>query len=354
MSISTSYIAYLDLLGTKGFCEEEDVYYKNIKNFSNTVEILAPKLGSSGRIGIFSDCVYIECTELDSMLNFLSQLRLMLLGDGLFFNAALSKGGLGVEAIGSRVTQADDKSNLFGVRFTNKEIASIYCKQTNFRGVGIWIDPSVKSEITSRGKYTIIESIYYTKEVKENTNIYLPKCYNDIAFWGENNNSNLKDREAFVKDVMAIIFKTIYKSHRKSSKYSVYYTSLLINIIRCCNVESLKWNKSCNLFENMTIEFKVMYNFLLEVNKNLSNLIGFDCICLALLDKIYSSPALTDYDKAAITEHFIDKFSCLSSKYKFSLDLVPKEPFSNDNRGNFINYCNNDMARQFVSNILDN
>lgn len=362
MSKSTSYIAYLDLLGTKSFCEEEDVYYKNINTFSRTVKILAPKLGASGRIGIFSDCVYVECTELESMLNFLNQLRLMLLGDGLFFNAALSKGKAGVEPIITpHKKEKDDKTekdesilpNLFGVRFTNKEIASIYCKQTKFRGVGIWIDPLVEKEIALRGNYKVVESIYYAKENKDNTNVYLPKRYNDIAFFN-NNDDDLKDWESYINGSMKIIFKTIYKSHRKSSKYSVYYIPMIVNIIRCCDVNNLKWNKTKKSFENMTIEFKLMYNFLLEVNKTISNLIGFDCVCLVLLDKIYSSTSLTNYDKAAITEDFIDKFSCLNSKYKLSLDLVPKEPFSDDNRSNFINYCNDDMARQFVSNILDN
>ena len=79
-----SYIAYLDLLGTRGFCEDSEVYYKNISNFSHSVETLAPILGKAGRICIFSDCVYIECSQLEKILQFLTQLRLMLIGDNLF------------------------------------------------------------------------------------------------------------------------------------------------------------------------------------------------------------------------------------------------------------------------------
>lgn len=355
MATSTHYIAYLDLLGTRGFCEEEETYYRNINNFSHSIETLAPILGTAGRIGIFSDCVYIECSKLDKILLFLIHLRFMLIGDELFFNAALSKGRLGVESIGysSEEKTKTKKDNLFGVRFTNKEIASIYCKQTNFRGVGIWIDPSVISEIEKRDEFRIVKSLFYSKEIKNNSVFYSPKCYNDIAFFPTNNNADERYRENEIKDVMSIIFRTIYTSHCKSAQYSAYYVSLLINIIRCCNVENLAWNKMNKSFENMTKEFEIMYKFLIECDKSLSNLIGFDSICLAFLDTIYTSPTLTCYDKAAITEMFIKEFSCLNEKYKYSLDSVPKEPFTRENRKSFINYCNTDMARQFVDNILN-
>lgn len=349
MSSAKQYIAYLDLLGTKGFCEQEDLYYKNIKKFSRSIETLAPLLASTGRIGIFSDCVYIESSQLDNMLLFLTKLRAMLIGDELFFNAALSKGQLGVESIGYT---PDDNSNLFGVRFTNKEIASIYCKQTKFRGVGIWIDQNVLSEINSRKNIKIVKSLFYNKEIKNDIVHYTPKPYNDIAFFPTNNNPDEKYKEQEIKNILSIIFKTIYTSHCKSSQYSVYYISLLINIIRCCNVEKLTWNKTNEYFENMSKEFEVMYSFLIECNTNLNNFIGFDSICLTFLDTIYKSPKLTCYDKAAITELFINKFSCLKEKYKYSLETVPKEPFTENNRRDFINYCNNDMARQFVDKII--
>lgn len=83
----------------------------------------------------------------------------------------------------------------------------------------------------------------------------------------------------------------------------------------------------------------------------LNELIGLDCVCLAFLNELYNSENLTNYDKAEITEYFMNIFPCLS-KYKHSLDTVPNEPFTQDNRKKFINYCNTDMARQFVDNII--
>lgn len=348
--MSASYIAYLDLLGTRGFCENEDVYYKNIVNFSNSVETLAPFLKDVGKIGMFSDCVYIECSDLGRLLYFLNELRMMLIGDELFFNAAVSYGELGVQSIGYELKEnksKKNKQNIFGVRFTNREIASIYCKQTNFRGVGIWLDPKIEDKV-KESKYKIVKSLYYAKNEKT----YFPKEYNDIPFLvtDENDEDCLNK---WKREVLAIIFKTVYTSHCKSERYSVYYISLLINIIRCCDVYTLKWNRAEKRFEKMSLECELIYNFLLSCNKSLKTLIGLDSLCFAFLDLIYNSENCSDFDKISITEHFIDSFECLKSKYKYSLDATPIEPFTGNNRNHFINYCNSDMAMKFVDDVLD-
>lgn len=241
-------------------------------------------------------------------------------------------------------------SNIFGVKFTNKEIASIYCKQTNFRGVGIWIEQNLVKEIQEKTEYKIVTSFFYKKEDKNSKTIYSPKCYFDIPLF-EMADTNDPYGEKRKKNILSIILQVLYTSHCKSIKYSAYYISLIVNIIRCCDTRNIKWNKSQNVFENMSTEFQIVYNFLLEGNLKLNELIGLDCVCLAFLNELYNSENLTNYDKAEITEYFMNIFPCLS-KYKHSLDTVPNEPFTQDNRKKFINYCNTDMARQFVDNII--
>ncbi len=357
-----SYIAYLDLLGTRGFCEEESVYYKNINNFSSTVETLAPILGKQGKIGMFSDCVYIECSKLEKILQFLTELRLMLIGDNLFFNAALSAGELGVKSVGDNgadevesqsLDSTQKKTNIFGVRFTNKEIAAIYCKQTNFRGVGIWIDPSIISDIREKvPNYHTISSLFYSKIEKNNNTQYVPVHYYDIPLFDCLNKDDVYAQQR-KSDILSIILRVLYTSHCKSTKYSAYYISLLMNIIRCGDVSGFTWNKQEKKFEGLSTELSIMYKFLLECDKNLNNLIGLDSLCLAFLDTLYNSETLTVYDKTSITEHFVNQFDCLKNKYKYSLDIVPREPFTRDNRKDFINFCNNDMANQFVQNVIN-
>lgn len=347
-----SYIAYLDLLGTKGLCEDENLYYSKINKFSEAVEILSPVIGQTGNIGIFSDCVYIESLQIDRILRFLTELRSLLIGDDLFFNAALSIGDLGVESITSRFDSASKKSNIFGVRFTNKEIATIYCKQTEFRGVGIWIEPSLIDAIKDNTEYRVVKSIYYRKEKKNGNTIFEPREYFDISLFGKANPEDCFDSKR-KRNILSIILKMLYSSHCKSPHYSAYYVSLLINIIRSCDEESIQWNRNNKEFENGSVVFNVIYKFLCECDKYLNNLIGIDSIVLAFLNEIYNCNSILSNDKADITELFIKEFNCLSSRYKYSLETVPKEPFTNENRRLFINYCNDNIARQFVDSIIE-
>lgn len=348
-----SYIAYLDLLGTKGFCEEEDLYYKNINRFSTAVELLSPIIGDAGRIGIFSDCVYIECSQIDRILHFLTELRLMLIGDELFFNAALTEGELGVESINASKTEVEtSESNIFGVRFTNKEIAGIYCKQTAFRGVGIWIDPQLLETIEN-SDYQIVKSVYFRKENRSGHIIFEPNEYYDISLFGSN---VLEDsfNTSRKKLILSIIIKTLYTSHCKSRNYSSYYVSLLINIIRSsCKSDNIQWNRQQKTFEKGDIVFDIIYKFLYECNSNLKNLVGLDNMVLAFLNEIYTFDTITPYDKSDITEKFMQDFECLKNNYMYCLDAVPDEPFIDNNRKTFINICNDNMAGKFVDNIID-
>lgn len=339
------YIAYLDLIGTTGFCEDEELYYDNITKFSESVETLSPILGKSGKVGVFSDCVYIESSELKNILDFLSRLRVMLIGDSLFFNAAISYGKLGVEPIKGNC------KNIFGVRFTNKDISSIYHKQTSFRGIGIWIDPSLLRQIENVTDYKPISSVFYVKEERNGAIVYHPQRYYDVPLFWDNRYNNMYAIER-KRNILSIIIKSLYISHCKSQKYGAYYISLLINILRCCDPNQLEWKQSEKKIEHMPAELCIIYNFLVEGDKNLSNLVGLDALCLAFLDTIYNSQSLTLYDKADITEFFLDSFSCLNRRYKYSLDDTPEEPFTGGNRKVFIDFCNGDLARQFVDKVV--
>lgn len=349
-----SYIAYLDLLGTKGFCEDEEIYYKNINRFSVAVESLSPIIGTAGKIGIFSDCVYIECSQIDRILRFLTELRIMLIGDDLFFNAALTSGKLGVESINASSKKDGDSlknSNIFGVRFTNKEIAGIYCKQTSFRGVGIWIEPKILDNIKDTN-FKVVKSIYFSKEKRNGETVYEPKEYYDISLFRELDCNDSFD-EKRKEDILSIIIKVLYTSHCKSRNYSAYYVSLLVNIIRSCSIDAIRWNRTNKAFVNGGIVFNIVYKFLRESDEYLDNLVGLDSMVFALLNEIYICDSITAYDKSDITDFFMKEFDCLS-RYKYCLDTVPQEPFTNQNRKTFINFCNDNMAGKFVDNIIDN
>lgn len=345
-----SYIAYLDLLGTKNFCEEGDSYYTNITRFTNDIKTLAPIL-KSGKLGIFSDCVYIECKHIETLLRFLTKLRIMLMAENLFFNAAISKGSLGVKKIDSNTTE-NDKENTFGVEFLSKEIVSIYCKQNDFRGIGIWVDDSIIDPIKQCQKYNVIKSLYFAKKENNGTTNYKAIEYFDIPLFNLEADSNDSYYEKRKKDILSIILQNMYKAHCQSQKFSSYYISLFVNIIRCCDTQKLKWNQINKEFENTSIEFDIIYKFLIECDKQSIDLIGMDYLCLALLDCIYNANSIVDFDKAEITKDFIDKFKCLKNNYQYSLEKVPSEPFTKNNIKKFKLFCNDGNVNKFIDNII--
>lgn len=356
-----SYIAYLDLLGTKSFCEEEELYYDKINKFSDTVVSLSSILGKSGKIGIFSDSVYVECSQIEKILEFLTVLRTMLIGDDLFFNAALSSGTLGVESVSKISYEKDDvspnnrsnnekkESNIFGVRFTNKEIASIYCKQTNFTGIGIWVDPDIIEKVKST-KYKYVNSIYYYKERQDGKTEFKARSYFDIPIFKEATSSDFFDPKR-KQIIIGIISRALFSAHCKSQNYSVNYISILINIIRGCDVSSIQWNQTEHTIENGDTVFNLMFSLLCECNNSLESLIGLDSMVLSFLNQIYCCNSMKPYEKESITKMFLNRFECLK-KYMHCLNTVPSEPFTNNNRNIFINSCNNNMAGSFVDKII--
>ena len=90
------YITFLDLLGTKDFCGTPEIYNTNISIFYKEVQTISYRLKGTGKIGIFSDCLYAESEDLKPILDFLISLRKRLCAQKLFFNAALTKGEIGI------------------------------------------------------------------------------------------------------------------------------------------------------------------------------------------------------------------------------------------------------------------
>ena len=94
-----SYITYFDLLGTRGFCDDSEAYYNNLLRFNRAVCQTGAILLDYGQVGVFSDSAYAESSKLSVLLQFLTLLRNRLLADGLFFNAVVKRGSLGIKSV---------------------------------------------------------------------------------------------------------------------------------------------------------------------------------------------------------------------------------------------------------------
>ena len=94
---TNTYIAYLDVLGTKNSSENEDFdeYIKLIICFQNSLVRSSYLLDDKGKIYFFSDCAYIESQSINSLISMLGSIRQNLFDDDIFIRGALIKGKLG-------------------------------------------------------------------------------------------------------------------------------------------------------------------------------------------------------------------------------------------------------------------
>lgn len=341
----SAYIAFLDLLGTKETCKDSGAYLNHISNFFDAVHDTSCNLEGYGKVGIFSDSAYAESTDLKRLLDFLVQLRIRLISKMIFFNAVVKKGQLNSRPI-------KESNHLFGVTFSGNDIADLYISHTKFKGIGIYIDKSIENEIPDTGYFLndciFVECIY---DVSDKLNKYYPICYKDISFRDTLPYKKIEDK------LLETVMKMMYSSYLESPKQGRYYIPMLINILKS-NDSELTWNKAEHTFSQMSTSFSAVYSMLKKYYSKLSDLPGVEYLAFVLLDIAYCSKNLDADDQIAITKLFAD-LDCIKSKYIHSLNSIPEVLFSKNkgqtfsNRELFIQYCKNDMSRDFVVDIMN-
>ena len=339
-----AYIAFLDLLGTKSSCKDSSIYFELISDFSKAVRETSWNLEAYGQVGIFSDSAYAESSDLEHLLDFLVQLRIRLIAKKVFFNAVVKKGELGSRDL-------KEGSHLFGVTFSGNDIAELYISQTAFKGIGIYIDKSVEDEVSST-KYVMNDCIFVGSDYDEQSkkNKYYPVPYKDISF----------DKTIRYQTIKNLLLETVlgvmYSSYLESPKYGRYYISILSNLLRS-DVDGIEWNKAQQKFIEMPTPFSAIYKMLVEHYSKLSDLPGIEYLAFILLDIVYNSNKLSIEDQISITKLFAE-YECIKSKYIHSLNKIPDVLFTNkhgqasSNKELFVQYCKNDMSRDFVENIM--
>lgn len=344
-----SYITYFDLLGTRGFCDDSEAYYNNLLRFNRAVCQTGAILLDYGQVGVFSDSAYAESSKLSVLLQFLTLLRNRLLADGLFFNAVVKRGSLGIKSV------SEHTKNVFGVAFQNKEIADLYIAQTNFKGMGIFIDKSITNEDLKKANCLTTNCIYMKKHSNSSNGEYVPIRYRDISL--KSYDTLATEYKAFWETILDVFLRKFYEAFVKNPKYGTYYISLFSNFIRSSDTD-FSWDMKQKKFHNAPAIFGVLENMLTSpYYDNLRNLPGLDCLLLIVLDVVYSSDGLNEHDKDSITKKFTG-FECIRNKYLHNLDSVPSGLFSSANgvnyRDRFIRYCQKDVAVDFVNEVFPN
>lgn len=338
--MANNYITFFDLFGTKGACEDSELYFNNICAFEKAIKdtswLLKDEKQAYGKVGMFSDSAYAESSDLQYLLDFLVILRNRLMSENLFFNAVVKVGELGVDPI-----EHNGEDVAFGVSFKRSDIAELYIAQTRFKGVGIFLDSSVHEDIKNT-TYKMNDCIYIDRKTE---NSCVSVVYKDIAFEPEG------DNKKGLKELWRGITQTMYTSYMRSPKFGSYYISLLSNIIRSYT-ENIDWDLKQHEFVSQTpLPFLMVNKMISDCYSDISGLPGIEYLALVLLDVVYNSEDLDDYKKRDITMKFA-KYECIKHRWLHTLNEIPYDLFSGKNREIFISYCQDEMSDVFVNNII--
>ena len=267
--MSDKYIAFFDLLGTKAIAKVDgDLYFDNIEKFQDAVgsckEILK---GTEYKIRAFSDCAYVECSDLEQLFKYLKRLRDKLFLDEIFFNAAVTNGTLDCGMSISNEGQLTDDTCFVCMSFKSHQTVNVYSMQTSFTGVGIFIDPKLLENIKNKGLESyVINSSYCIYEKEDNLYKKFESFY-DLRYEDPN--------DILIKYLFMNYLKTI-TLNKKAARYYLAAICTCINqlsyeeLIKDCFpifLNSTELSKNKALFEDTLPIHLMMINRLYDSYK---------------------------------------------------------------------------------------
>lgn len=147
-----SYIAYFDLLGIKAIADFNfSLYYGYIKVFHEELSKII-KTCKNTKVYSFSDCAYMESSDLNELLDVLVSLRKSLILNQIFFNAALTEGKLNAKINSSNVSSA--RESIFTL-FESADVVKAFSMQVNYSGIGVFVDASILNNLDKNMKNKI-------------------------------------------------------------------------------------------------------------------------------------------------------------------------------------------------------
>lgn len=317
------YIAYLDLLGTKAISEQDsNAYSKSVFTFC---QMLNESLKPNCYAYAFSDCAYLESTDLRALLKTLDEFRDKMLAEDRFFTAAVAQGELGVQEMGGV------ESNLRGYLFQGATISKAYLGQTSLKGIGISIDQALLSaqkqkecsinQTTSLGGCKIVRNFF----ISDINTPYKCQFFYDIVMEDGFSSETLPQYFDY-------ILRAYFLSNIKSPRYGRYYISPLINILSTISLDDnslaivVRDGKAC--LEMAPYPLQRLFGENGNVDYLCKHAPGFINIYLFLLDKLYHDRGKRD----TITAHFLRKILGLNLINDILADFsrIPRQLLSED------------------------
>ena len=289
-----SYIAFLDMLGTRAAAAVSNAEYKRaIKAFHKSMNDAASFCKGDCKIFGYSDNAYIEIEEFDDIIVFFRELRQLLLEKHLYFSAAIAPGSLGVD---DSIVKTGNQG--YSMVFTATEAIQVYRLQCAFSGIGITVSNKIIKEIENISSSSDFCNTIFQPLV--DSNHY--ECIYDISY----KNIVLEEIEYIIADYIT--------TNVMDKRAGRYYITPIISVIKCID-EDIIINKREQLVRLITAQ-SIPNDFSEELNKDLILLFVF-----ALLDRslcLYEKNM--DMDINVILQHLIE---CSEINIKEFIKKIP-------------------------------
>ena len=330
-----NFICFIDVLGTKNSSENENFedYLSSVTNFQNYLLSDSYILETVGRIHFFSDCAYIESTNLEALLQYLIRLRQDLMDIGIFVRGAITEGILGAvcgeesdeifqknynnETIQKRYNSLKGilektKHIAKGTIVLSKDLSKAYSLENFIKGASIGVQETI----------ALLASSYVVKSgfIKS-----VDKCQYQWFF-------DLKYEESYIsKEFLDHLLHHYTLSNLSDISYGRYYLSILITCINSVNFEGLKYDDLSSKFVSFPPLFDYIINLRTKYRSLYNYAIGLEFLYFKLIDKIYEDFNEANEMTKTILYNILQNKRYIS-KYQNKLSSIPKEIISGKSR----------------------
>lgn len=309
-----SYIGYFDLLGVSSLATlDPDSYYSSLEIFRETISQNCSILEKDGKIYFFSDCAFVESSDLLDVISFIRKIRLELFLQGAYFRGAIGPGILEQKDVISKDRYSDEiyksrKKIVTGFSF-GKNIIPIYSNENNLKGIGIWVENVDKNTI---GKECVVSC--HIPQMNNRRAI----CYNDLKF----------DVSDITSSAVESLLQNFYKANAQNSKLGRYYIPLLITWVQSLNLSTIEFDKNWE-HENTPDIIHLLFSG--KMQHFFKDVVGLEYVYFAALNKIYEDCKLAP-DVIEAANEFFFKRKYLQKYY----GTIPNELFFPHNKKDYL------------------